>query len=227
MFGERFYEKLRNAYCDLNDLLTKGYAINAALNLVGNHYCLNKRQQDALRRSTASQLQIDRIKANEIDKSSVKDKTILIDGFNLIISIESALSGAYIFKCADGTFRDLSGVHGTYKRVKQTNLALQLIGETLQLLEPEKVVWILDKPVSNSGRLKMLILKTALELNNKWEVILDNNPDTYIVDKKKVAISADGWIIERVNWFNLAGFIIENRTKEAEIFDFNKIANDK
>jgi hypothetical protein len=211
----------------LNDLLSKGYAINAALNLVGNHYRLNKRQQDALRRATASVQQINSIKANEIGESDVKGKTILIDGFNLIISLESALSGAYIFKCADSSFRDLSGVHGTYKRVKQTNNALMLIGEALNFLKPEKVVWILDKPVSNSGRLKTIIQEIALENNTSWEVILDNNPDTYIVNKSEIAISADGWIIEQVNWFNLAGYIIENKITEAEIFDFNKIANGK
>ncbi|NOQ72570.1 MAG: DUF434 domain-containing protein [Crocinitomix sp.] len=211
----------------MNELLTKGYAINASLNLVGNHYRLNKRQQDALRRACASKIQINHIVSKEIDESDVKGKTILIDGFNLIISLESALSGGYVFKCADGTYRDLSGVHGTYKRVKQTNQALKLIGETLRLLEPQKVVWILDKPVSNSGRLKTLILEMAAELDSSWEVILDNNPDAYIVAKDEVAISADGWIIEQVNWFNLAGFIIENKINEAEVFDFNKIANGK
>ena len=90
--------------------MTKGYAINASLNLVGNHHRLNKRQQDALRRASASSQQISNIKANHIAKLIIQGKTVLIDGFNLIILLESALSGAYIFKCADESYRDLSGV---------------------------------------------------------------------------------------------------------------------
>lgn len=95
----------------------------------------------------------------------------------------------------------------------------------MEELEINQVVWVLDKPVSNSGRLKLLLLEVAQEFNYNWEVILDNNPDTYLVNKKEIAISSDGWIIAQVNWFNLAGFIIENKIDKAEIFDFNKITN--
>jgi hypothetical protein len=225
LFGERFHEKLGTAYHDLNDLLTKGYAINASLNLVGNHHRLNKRQQDAVRRASASTRQINNINTNHIAKTSLQGKTILIDGFNLIILLESALSGAYIFKCADQTYRDLSGVHGTYKRVQQTNGVLQLIGETLFELQPETVVWILDKPVSNSGRLKGLILEVAQKLGYHWEVILDNNPDKYIVEKNEIAISSDGWIIEQVPWFNLGAYIIENKITKADVINFNTLLN--
>jgi hypothetical protein len=47
----------------------------------------------------------------------LEDETILIDGFNLLITIESALSGGYIFIGVDGGFRDLSSIHWSYKRV--------------------------------------------------------------------------------------------------------------
>ncbi len=95
----------------------------------------------------------------------------------------------------------------------------------MEELGTNEVVWVLDKPVSNSGRLKLLLLEVAQEFNYNWEVILDNNPDTYLVNKKEITISSDGWIIAQVNWFNLAGFIIENKIDKAEIFDFNKITN--
>ena len=207
--------------------MTKGYAINALLNLVGNHHRLNKRQQDALRRASASSQQISNIKANHIAKFIIQGKTVLIDGFNLIILLESALSEAYIFKCADESYRDLSAAHGTYKRVQQTNGVLKLIGETLFDLQPEMVVWILDKPVSNSGRLKGLILEIAEKFGYNWEVILDNNPDKYIVEKNEIAISSDGWIIEQVQWFNLGAYIIENKIAEADVINFNTLLNGK
>lgn len=207
--------------------MTKGYAVNASLQFIGNHHRLNKRQQDALRRASASNQEVEKITANHIDAANVKGKKLFIDGFNLIILLESALSGAYIFKGADQTYKDLSGVHGTYKRVQHTNGVLELIGKTLFQLQPDNVIWILDKPVSNSGRLKGFILEVAAELGYNWEVILDYNPDKYIVEKNEIAVSSDGWIIEQVQWFNLGGYIIENKISNVDVINFNTISDDK
>ena len=57
----------------------------------------------------------------------------------------------------DGTIRDLAGLRGTYKLIDKTDRAINLIGEYLQKLKIKKVVFYLDSPVSNSGRLKIRI----------------------------------------------------------------------
>ena len=207
-------------------MLTKGYPINASLSLVGNHWRLNKRQRASLSRASAPNQRIENISNNEIQQEGLPGKTILLDGFNILILLESALSGAFIFECADGTYRDLSGVHGSYKRVKKTNTALILIGEELQKLNPSKVVWILDAPVSNSGRLKVVMAEISEEHQFNWDIILDNNPDGYIVEKGEIAISSDNWIIERSNWFNLGRRIIDTKIPDAEIFQFKKHGED-
>lgn len=75
----------------------------------------------------------------------------------MLVTIEAALSGGVLLRCADGTLRDLASVHGTYRRVTQSADALLYIGQTLQIYQPACCRWYLDKPVSNSGRLKALI----------------------------------------------------------------------
>ncbi len=188
--------------------------------MVGNHWRLNKRQQEALKRATASEQEVGRIRKNRLDLESIQNETVLIDGFNLLQLLESALSDAFIFECADSTYRDLSGVHGSYKRVNKTNLALCHVGETLKSLKPAKVTWLFDEPVSNSGRLKVLLQELATEHNFNWDVILDKDPDTYIAERKEICISSDSWILERSKWINLGSHIIENLIPNASIIRF-------
>ena len=40
----------------------------------------------------------------------IKGQTIHIDGFNVIIGLEIAFSDPMLFKCMDGTVRDLAGL---------------------------------------------------------------------------------------------------------------------
>ncbi|MEL6942720.1 MAG: DUF434 domain-containing protein, partial [Bacteroidota bacterium] len=201
---------------DLCFLLTRDYGIKSSLQIVGNRYKLNKRQRSAIQRICASEQQIQQRKHTQINHAKVIDSTVEIDGFNLLILLESALSGAYIFKGRDGTIRDISSVHGTYKRVRQTERAIQLIGDTLKELQVKKVKWYLDRPISNSGMLKQRLLEIS-EINEYgWEVELVFNPDQELVKSEQVIISSDGWILDQVKqWFNLGGYIIEQRIKDA------------
>ena len=53
---------------------------------------------------------------------------LVIDGFNILTTIEAALGGAVVIVCRDTTCRDIAGIHGGYRRVAETEPALdQLI----------------------------------------------------------------------------------------------------
>lgn len=216
LFGsERVHQTLKEAVADMHYLLSRGYAEKSSLQLVGNRYRLNVRQQQAVQGMSASQQQIERRQAHEILFEDIKDETIAIDGFNLLIILESALSGAYLFKGLDNTYRDLSSVYGTYKRVQQTERALVMVGE---LLKHNKVIWVFDKPVSNSGRLKTILRELAEEKQYNWEIILDNNPDKLLADSEHIVVSSDAWILDRAErWLNLASYFIENHIENTNI----------
>ena len=72
---------------------------------------------------------------------ALQNQTVVIDGFNLLILLEGALSGAYLFKGMDGVYRDIAGVHGSYKRVQKTEAAIDLIGTTLADFGVQKIHW--------------------------------------------------------------------------------------
>ena len=157
LFTEKWQTVIKEAVFDLSYLLTKGYGEKSALQLVGNRYRLNSRQQKALMRLSGNRNIIEKCNLKHISANELAGKMIEIDGFNLLILLESALSGAYLFKCFDGNYRDISSVHGSYKRVIQTEHSIKLIGNILTELQVKEVLWLLDSPVSNSGRLKQML----------------------------------------------------------------------
>lgn len=213
LFGsEKQIEKLKCAVQDMQYLLSRNYSEKAASELVGNHYKLKTRQIQALRGASASDSQVQHRKNKQLKSQDLQDKTIHLDGFNVLILLESLLSNAYVFQGVDGCSRDLSGVHGTYKRVNQTVRSIELVGAFFQKTQAQKLVWIFDKPVSNSGRIKQIILDFALENNLNWEVDLQYNPDKFLVENAAIVISSDAWILDYCkSWFNLIGYLI---TKE-------------
>ncbi|WP_276963963.1 DUF434 domain-containing protein [Chryseobacterium sp.] len=208
--SEKQIGKLKLAVEDMHYLLSREYPEKAASDLVGNRYRLKTRQIQALRGASASAAQLQNRQLKQIEASDLKGKTIYLDGFNVLILLESLLSEAYIFEGLDGCIRDLSGVHGTYKRVNQTLRAVELVAFFYRKNQIHQLVWIFDKPVSNSGRIKQSILEFAEEHQLNWEFDLQYNPDKFLAESSEIIISSDAWILDHCKaWFNLIGYLIK------------------
>ena len=153
---------------------------------------------------------------------SLRGEEVIIDGFNLIITIEAALSGGVLLSCRDGCIRDLSSVHGSYRSVNETADAIIMIGEVLADAGAKSAAWILDKPISNSGRLAQRIRELAANRSWAWTVDLAFNPDAELIRSKSMVISSDGPLLDRVlRWSNLAGLMIEKRVADAWLIDLS------
>jgi len=227
LFGlESQREKLLLALGDMHYLLNKDYPPRATLALVSNRYRLRHRQILALQGMACSEKDIECRKLKEVAVDNLQGATIYLDGFNIVIILETMLSGGYVFRGLDGCYRDISSVHGSYKRVNQTHDVLVTIGNALRKLGAERVIWIFDAPVSNSGRLKTLCYEIAQEQGFSWEVYLDNAPDKYLIAENRLIASSDAWVLNSCyKWFNLASFIINQVLESYEttnILDYSK-----
>lgn len=217
-FAEKWYPIFKEAVNDLCYFLSRGYAERSALQIVGNRYKLNKRQRKAIYRISCSDQQVASRSLSSCDVESVKHKDMEIDGFNLLILLESILSGAYVFKGRDGLFRDISSVHGSYRRVLKTESAIILVGKALKELEVESVKWYFDRPVSNSGRIKTKLLEISDDNGFNWEAELVMNPDKVLVASSKIVVTSDGGILDHVGkWFNLGAYLINNHINHPNI----------
>ncbi|MBS7130826.1 DUF434 domain-containing protein [Clostridium paraputrificum] len=213
--------KLYKASDDLLYLLNRGYKIKGASTFVGNHYLLSERQRLALVRGISKYDDVIKRKDKEITNLS-NIEVVHIDGFNTIITLEVALSNSLIIKSMDETIRDLAGLRGTYSIIDKTEIAIKLIGEFLLEHKIKKAIFYLDKPVSNSGRLKMKILELFEGSELQIEVENIDNVDSILQSKENV-VSSDAIILDNcISWINVNRNIIEEKISNENCIDFSK-----
>jgi hypothetical protein len=85
----------------------------------------------------------------------------VIDGLNVITTIEVALAGGVLLLGRDGCIRDMASFHGNYRLVHETERAVAILVDVVESMNPSKVMVYVDRPVSNSGRLAEIIRATA------------------------------------------------------------------
>jgi hypothetical protein len=222
LFATAAIEDLQNALADFSMLLTKGYADKSTLKLVGDKFSLTQRQRLAIMRSACSDQQLDLRKQRQVKVAGLAHKPLVIDGYNVLITVEAAMSDAVVFKGRDGCCRDLAGIHGTYRKVTETIPAIELIGEFLKDKSVSQSLWLLDSPVSNSGRLKKLIGELAQKKGWKLDVELLPSPDAELIRTENIVVSSDSVVLDGCKkWVNLAGAIIEEKLPDTWLLDLS------
>ena len=222
LFDPAATEQLQLAVADYSMLLTKGYAPTSSLKLVGDKFALTQRQRLAIMRAGCSDQQLQYRNQHHIDIEKIADRPIAIDGYNLLITTEAAMSGGCIFLGRDGCYRDLASIHGTYRRVTETIPAIELIGRFLEEKQIADAIWLLDKPVSNSGRLKKLIEKIADQYKWNWDVRLSISPDAELIKADTIVVSSDSVILDGCRkWTNLAKSIIDQKIPQPRLMDLS------
>jgi hypothetical protein len=222
LFSARQLPALRHAMHDLCWLLDHNYAPRSALELVGNRYVLAARQRMAVSRCACSLDAALHRRQLEVAPDVVRGRELWIDGYNVLTLIESALSGGIVLLCRDGCCRDIAGIHRRYRKVSETVPALRLIGETASAWGAACCRWWLDKPVSNSGRLKTLILETAAAAGWSMSVELVFSPDRVLRESEHIIATSDGAVLDRCRqWVNLAWQIIHEHIPQTRLVDLS------
>jgi len=204
-FGEQALVGLREAVHDLSWLLGRGYTETAALKLVGDRLQLTSRQRKGvLRCAAADDVLIPRL-AKQLGADHLAGHAVAIDAFNVAILLERAFGGGAVLIGRDGAVRDVGGVHGTYRLTPQTDAVLRAVGRWLAKRRVSEVLWLLDRPVSNSGRLAERIRAVGAAGHWPWTAEVVNNPDADLRAGTAVVASSDAWVLDGADrWCNLA-----------------------
>lgn len=214
LFGEAHLDRMRAAVAELSWLRTRDYAEPSALKLVGDRHQLHGRQREAVRRAACTDGQLASRARREIALADAP--RVGVDGFNVIITVESALAGGVVLVGRDGAYRDLASVHGTYRRVADTERALALIGRVAADADVVELVFYLDRPVSNSGRLRALIEAALRPFPFGVVVELCPDPDRVLATDHDVVASSDAHVMDRAPaWTPLARRVIDDHIPEA------------
>jgi hypothetical protein len=221
-FDPSNWPALRGAAADFSWLLSRGYAPVSALKLVGDRWQLTERQRQAVRRAACSDDACARRQKSRSAAWELAGCELLIDGFNVLTTIEAALGGAVVLVCRDETCRDIAGLHGTYRRVEETRPALAALGSTILGLRVRHCRWLFDRPVSNSGRTRSLVLEYAAEHNQNWSVDLVDDPDPLLKESPEIVATADSAVLDACSrWFNLARCVTDLHCPHAGIVDLS------
>jgi hypothetical protein len=193
------------------------------LELVGNHYALTRRQRLAVGRVVCPAEAVARRLAHRVEPESVRGEELWLDGYNVLTILETALAGGIVLLGRDGCCRDIAGVHRRYRKVQETVPALELIFRMAQGWGVTGCVWWLDQPVSNSGRLKALILDVASRTGLPVRVELAFNPDRVLAESAHVVATSDGVILDRCQrWVNLVGLAIAQHVPRARVVQLSE-----
>lgn len=202
--------RLVEATADLCWLLERGYTGPSALKLVGDHHQLGERQRLAVMRSACSDTSLRGRGARCVPCSRLGGEELVLDGYNVLTTLEAALAGGVILVGRDECFRDLAAMHGTWRRVDETLPALDYLGRLLETLGPRRCHWLLDRPVSNSGRLRAAMVEIAEKRGWPWEVELVLDPDAVLKRSEGVVATSDSVVLDRApRWCNLAREAVE------------------
>ena len=226
LFAPCHLAALRAATEDLSWLLSRGYTPTSALKLSGDRHGLTVRQRMAVSRAACSEQARLRRSASRIEVSclgrpppAADVHELWVDGFNVLLTLEVALGGGPVFTTRDGCLRDIASVHGTYRKVHETEPAVGLVTDELLHWGMKRVTVLLDAPVSNSGRLAAVLRAhwEARELSDaRWRVLLVPDPDAELVKDGRIVASADGGVLDKAaGWVNLARRIVDARVPGA------------
>jgi len=183
------------AYEDLKYLLNRGYRKKYALEFVANHYKLTSRERYFLMRCVFPDKEIEERKRKVLQKENLRNRVLGIDGFNVLITLESLIEGKAIL-CEDGFLRDLKHQRG-YKIHENTSKVLELIVGFLRDVEIKEAQFLYDAPVSRSGEIAKLTEEIMVKFKVPGKVELSRAPD-YELKRFKVVASSDIAVIQKV-----------------------------
>jgi hypothetical protein len=187
----------KNAVADYKYLKNKKYSDKAALKLVGDHYRLSKTERNCLLRGIVALHTARMRKIKLVTPQKVKGRSLGIDWYNVLITIESYLKGHLLFMADDGVVRDTSSTHGSYRQSQVTPRAIDSVCKALLRLKPAKIRIVMDSPISYSKKMAdELRAVFGAVLTMPFEISLMHSADYELKSFDGIVASSDSVIID-------------------------------
>ncbi len=215
LFSDEAAPILQEAVRDLSWLRSRGYAEASATKLVGDRYQLRRRQRVAVGRCACSDAAKRRRASSRCAADDVTGDLLLIDGLNVLTTIEVALAGGLLLLGRDRCMRDMASFHGSYRLVQETERAVSILLDVVSALQPSSARVYLDRPISNSGRLAGIIRRSAVAREMKVEAVTADGVDEILKSSSAIVATADSAILDACHrWLNMARIAVERHRAE-------------
>lgn len=172
-------EELAAAASDLRYLLGRGYPRRRALELVGERYQLEEDRRRLLQRGVCAPATARRRRARRLGAADLAGARVGIDGHNVLITLESALTGRTLLMADDGWLRDIAEIGRHHRPGPHTHRAGALMLDYLARAGAAGVELYLDAPLPQSGELaawlRQEIVRRGLQ-GGAWAVPVPEEP---------------------------------------------------
>ena len=215
---------LHLAAADFLCLLDRAYPRSASLQLVGNRYNLDALHRHLLHRGVFAREESKKRRSRLLSPERLVGARLLVDGHNVLITVESALAGRPLIAATDGLVRDVAGISHRYRITSLTHGAIDSILLLLKRYPPRETLFLLDAPIRQSGELAAL-LRTALQnLGLRGDAQTVKVPESDLLDRHALVASSDSAVLDRIEQaLDLAGAVIRSLGRPLRMIDFTEL----
>ncbi len=186
---------LSNAAADIRYLLDRGFPQKGAINFVCNHYRLDEASRHLLARSIIKRSVCEKRMLKFLPCDKITGNRLIIDGYNIIIGMESILNKKAIY-CDDGVIRDTLGISRDYRTSSDTFEAIDLILSFLEEIRPSEVLFLLDAQISKSGQFAQLLKEKLIKYGLSGDARTSKHADYDLKHSQDIVATSDGVIID-------------------------------
>ncbi len=217
--------KLRKACEDLKIFLDRGFKKSSVVKFIASYYGLPKEAVSILNRCIHPTWLSSTVVEKILDPSKVKGKSLGIDGFNNLITIESIVSGHPVILCDDGLIRDIQERH-SYRFSDKTEYTVRILLKQVSALCPSQFEIVLDAQISKSGELSKLInlLIEEMGLSDIGYALTAKRTDKYLISKGyDVVASSDVDVVSKVDHVvDIPAMVLKSLKREFLKIDLGK-----
>lgn len=187
---------MRMAAEDVRYLVNRGYPKESAIRFVSDHHRLPEEQRFVLSRVVVSAEAARSRREKAVPVGALRGQEIIVDGYNVLITVESLLGDMSVYRCDDGFLRDTQGIFRSYRTSDLTVPAISEILELFALAEPSRILILLDQQISMSGRLAALMRETMTKRGLPGTARTARDVDHQLKSSRAIVATADGNVID-------------------------------
>lgn len=195
-------EKLLKPARDIRSILRWGYPKFATIRFVADHSQLSAEERYILTRVIMPPDKVVSRVRKKMACSGIRDRDLLLDGYNVLLSVDSLLKNEPMWFCDDGYIRDTRYYFSKAKQAEDIGEALDLVLEFFSEAHPKSVTFLLDAQISRSGELAGFIRRKLEEQGIPGDAHTSKTADFDLKtegekpEKQLVVASSDGIVID-------------------------------
>ncbi len=197
-------ERLLKPARDIRSILRWGYPKFATIRFVADHSQLSAEERHILTRVIMPPDKVMTRIRKKITCNGIRDRDLLLDGYNVLLSVDSLLKNEPMWFCDDGYIRDTRYYFSKAKQAEDIEEALDAVLEFFSEAHPKSVTFLLDAQISRSGELAGFIRRKLKEQGIPGDAHTSKTADFDLKteggkpEKQLVVATSDGIVIDSV-----------------------------